>query len=67
MLQLFRGELSYTDITRGMVYKDMISLRDVRVERLAKDRENSEKQRKDNDSQRIRETLLSTDPNLRQF
>ena len=37
MLALFKGELSYNDIMRTMVYKDMIALRDARVNQKERD------------------------------
>lgn len=43
MLALFKGELSYNDIMRTMVYKDMIALRDARVNQIMKEREEQEK------------------------
>lgn len=43
MLALFKGELSYNDIMRGMVYKDMIALRDARVDKIIKERDEQEK------------------------
>ena len=43
MLALFKGELSYNDIMRGMVYKDMIALRDARVDQILKERDEQEK------------------------
>ena len=43
MLALFRGELSYNDIMRSMVYKDMIALRDARVDQILKERDEQEK------------------------
>ena len=43
MLALFTGELSYNDIMRSMVYKDMIALRDARVDQILKERDEQEK------------------------
>lgn len=43
MLALFKGELSYNDIMRSMVYKDMIALRDARVDQILKERDEQEK------------------------
>lgn len=43
MLALFKGELSYNDIMRTMVYKDMIALRDARVNQIMKERDEQEK------------------------
>ena len=44
VLTLFKGELSFNDIMRNMTYKDMIALRDARVDQLIKEREESEKE-----------------------
>lgn len=43
MLALFKSELSYNDIMRTMVYKDMIALRDARVNQIMKERDEQEK------------------------
>lgn len=43
MLRLFKGELSYHDILRGMTYKEMLALRDARIRQM----EEENKQRKD--------------------
>lgn len=67
MLALFKGELSYTDIVDNMVYKDMMALRDARIERLTNERKEMEKDKKEMERQRIRNTLLSTDPDLRKI
>lgn len=47
MLALFKGELSYNDIMRSMVYKDMIALRDARVDQILKERDEQEKAARD--------------------
>ena len=65
MLALFKGELSYTDITRNMVYKTMMSLRDARVEQLTNQRKEMEKEKEEAERAKIRNTLLSTDTSLR--
>lgn len=36
--------MSFNDIMRNMTYKDMIALRDARVDQLIKEREESEKE-----------------------
>lgn len=65
MLALFKGELSYLDITQHMVYKTMMSLRDARVEQLTNQRKDLEKEKEEAERKKIRNTLLSTDMNLR--
>ena len=65
MLALFKGELSYNDITRNMVYKTMMSLRDARVEQLTNQRKEMEKEKEEAERAKIRNTLLSTDTSLR--
>lgn len=67
MLALFKGELSFEDITRKMIYKDMISLRDARVEQLTNERKDFEKEKKEAERAKIRNTLLATDPTLKRF
>lgn len=37
MLDLFKGQLSWTDLTQEMAYKDLLLLRDIRVERKTKE------------------------------
>jgi hypothetical protein len=46
MLELFKGQLDFDDIKYNMPYKEALLLRDVRVERLKKEREELEKERK---------------------
>lgn len=64
MLALFKGELSLEDMTRRMTYKEMISLRDARVNRLMK--ENKEAERTNNVSEasidNIKEKLQQAAP-----
>lgn len=61
MLTLFKGELSYEDITRKMTYRHMMSLRDVRVEQLINEKKDLEKERQEAERNKIRNTLLNTD------
>lgn len=45
MLELFKGQVSFEEIKHTMPYKEALMLRDVRVERLKKEREEIEKER----------------------
>jgi len=45
MLELFKGQLDIDYIKYGMSYKEALLLRDTRVERLKKEREEIEKDR----------------------
>jgi hypothetical protein len=45
MLELFKGQLSFDDIKYNMPYKEALLLRDVRVERLKKEREDLDRER----------------------
>ena len=38
MITLLKGELSYHDIMRGMTYKEMMTLRDLRVEQILEEK-----------------------------
>ena len=66
MLALFKGELSYTDITRGMSFKEMMALRDARVERLLEEKKAEEKAAKKNggnkdvDINQLRQQIAAT-------
>jgi hypothetical protein len=45
MLELFKGQLDFDHIKYKMPYKEALLLRDVRIERLKKEREDLEKER----------------------
>lgn len=45
MLELFKGQLELDKIMHEMPYKEALLLRDVRLERLKKEREDIEKER----------------------
>ena len=45
MLELFKGQLSLDDLKYKLTYKESVSLRNVRVERLKKEKEELEKER----------------------
>ena len=59
MLALFKGELSYHEFMRDMPYRHMMSLRDVRVEQLIREREALEKDREKIKKDKIRNTILA--------
>lgn len=59
MLTLFKGELSYYEFTRQMTYKEMIALRDARVDQLLEEKERNEKEMKERERQGIRNTILN--------
>lgn len=61
MLALFKGELSYHEFMREMTYKEMMSLRDARVEQLTNERKSFEQDRQEAERKRIRDQLLSTE------
>ena len=46
MLTLFKGELSYEEFTRKMTYKEMIALRDARVQQLIEEKKRNEEEMK---------------------
>lgn len=59
MLALFKGELSYTEILWGMPYKDLIGLRDARLEQYEEERKEAEAEAKQVSSENIRNTILA--------
>ncbi len=58
MLALFKGELTYEDITRKMVYKEMMSLRDARIEQLINERKAAEEEAKLQQQEAIRNKIM---------
>jgi F0F1-type ATP synthase epsilon subunit len=54
MLELFKGQLTYEELTTKLTYKEALTLRDVRVERLQKEREELEKER-EKENQKIQQ------------
>jgi hypothetical protein len=58
MLILFKGELSLTDITRRLTYKDMMSLRDARINHLLKERQAAEQEARMQQQEAIRNKIL---------
>jgi F0F1-type ATP synthase epsilon subunit len=45
MLELFKGQLTLDDVKHGLTYKEAITLRKVRIERLKKEKEELERER----------------------
>ena len=59
MLALFKGELSYSEFMYNMTYKEMIALRDARVNQLLEEKKQSEKEMKQQQSNDIRNSILA--------
>ena len=59
MLALFKGELSYSEFMYNMTYKEMIALRDARVNQLLQEKKQSEKEMKQQQSNDIRNSILA--------
>ena len=55
MLELFKGQLTINEIKHGMTYKEMLSLRKSRIERLEKERKELEKERKEEQEKAARQ------------
>lgn len=45
MLELFKGQLSFDDIKDKLIYREALLLRQVRIDRLEKERKEMEKER----------------------
>lgn len=59
MLTLFKGELSYEEFTRKMTYKEMIALRDARVDQLIEEKKRNDEEFKQHERESIRNNILS--------
>ena len=59
MLTLFKGELSLTEFLRGMTYKDMLALRDARVEQLINEKKEAEKAAEERQKENIRNNIMA--------
>ena len=59
MLALFKGELEYETFMRHMTYKEMVALRDARVEQLLKEHEEMERSQEEQNRQTIRNNILA--------
>ena len=59
MLTLFKGQLSYHEFMREMNYKDMIALRDARIDQLLEEQQRAEKELKERESADIQNRILT--------
>lgn len=59
MLALFRGELSYHEFMREMTYKEMMALRDARVEQLLEEKKRAEEEAEKRNRNDIRNNILA--------
>jgi hypothetical protein len=59
MLTLFKGELSLKEFMWDMPYKDMIALRDARVEQLLNEKKESERAAEERQREAIRNNILA--------
>ena len=60
MLALFKGELSYEDITRGMTYKELLALKDARIDKLKREAEEQRKMDQQREREMARNQILKT-------
>ena len=59
MLTLFKGELSYHEFMREMTYRDMLALRDARIEQLLEEREASKREAEEMRRANARNAILA--------
>ena len=59
MLTLFKGELSYHEFMREMTYRDMLALRDARIEQLLEEREASRREAEEMRRENTRNAILA--------
>lgn len=59
MLTLFKGELSYHEFMREMTYRDMLALRDARIEQLLEEREASKREAEEMRRENARNAILA--------
>ena len=59
MLALFKGELSYHEFMREMTYRDMLALRDARIEQLLEEREASKREAEEMRRENARNAILA--------
>lgn len=57
-MELYKGQLSFDDISYKLTYKEAIKLREVRIERLKREREEMEKERKEAESKQRRDSIM---------
>lgn len=55
MLEIFNGQLSINDLKHNLVYKEALMLRDIRLERRKKEREEIESERQREEERQRRE------------
>lgn len=58
MLSLFKGELSYHEFMHEMTYKEMLTLRDARVQQILDEKKAHEESAKNQQSEMIRNNIL---------
>lgn len=58
MLALFKGELSYHEFMREMPYKEMLALRDARVQQLLDEKKASDEARERQARENARNRIL---------
>lgn len=46
MLEMFKGQLSLTDFSKEMTYREALQLREIRYERLVEEAKQAEEERK---------------------
>lgn len=59
MLALFKGELTYTEFMRGMTYKEMMALRDARVNQLIEEKKAMDRESEIRAKENIRNNILA--------
>lgn len=59
MLSLFKGELTYTEFMYGMTYKEMMALRDARVNQLLEERKQAQADADAANRENIRNQILA--------
>ena len=59
MLTLFKGELSYHEFMREMTHRDMLALRDARIEQLLEEREASKREAEEMRRENARNAILA--------
>lgn len=59
MLALFKGELSYSEFMYNMTYKEMMALRDARIEQLLEEKKSTEKDLEEKTKENIRNNILA--------
>ena len=59
MLYLFKGQLSYEDIMYKMTFKEMLTLRDARIESLKEEAEAMKKDQEARQLEQVRNEILN--------